>query len=467
MQKRFFIALLTLMLVQTKSVMKGVIEFTAPSCCDPIIRKITFPDKFADIPQILVTIRAIEYDAGPVGFFCQIQDVTEQDFTFQLTVLHATLKVLAYDYIAINQDEVEFGYFNVDALSMLKKAEAGDRVIPSLLTFKRTFTEDPIVQVFLVGVESQSKLIQFEVSPLTVSLHGVQLNFKKFGETSVQKVQLAYVATQSSKELAQQVTHTGQKQAHIEPVDHNEESHSSEKAEETKEFLQLRSKPKLIQINGINGLRFTSLPVTFMWQGDQIDPTALNVNLRITLDKGNQAVLGLYYFEEKEYKKCPIVYSMCNYQGSKVYLCKDVSDFNSIMRLAKSIYIPEKTSVVVYQDPSYSGAKSKITKSIPCISDWFTDVAETEMSDIKQFLQINQMKRHKDQEFKEIHLDNQKQLNKFNMVQLPRWNEAGDKIEVVQAILDSNSPPANSYKQELIQKLNEEEESFLKKRQIY
>ena len=50
MQKRFFIAFLTLMLVQTKSVMKGVIEFTAPSCCDPIIKKITFPDKFNDIP---------------------------------------------------------------------------------------------------------------------------------------------------------------------------------------------------------------------------------------------------------------------------------------------------------------------------------------------------------------------------------------------------------------------------------
>ncbi|CAD8074544.1 unnamed protein product [Paramecium sonneborni] len=463
MQKRFLIGLITLLLVQSKSVMKGVIEFTAPSCCDPIMKKITFPDKFIDIPQILVTIRAIEYDSGPVGFFCQIQDVTEQDFTFQLTVLHATLKVLAYDYIAINQDEVEFGYFNVDALSILKKAEAGDRVIPSLLTFKRTFTEDPIVQVFLVGVESQSKLIQFEVSPLTVSLHGVQLNFKKFGDTSVQKVQLAYVATQSSKELAQQVTHTGQKQAHIEPVDHHEET----KSEETKEFLQIKSKPKLIQINGINGLRFTSLPVSFMWQGDQIDPTALNVNLRITLDKGNQAVLGLYYFEEKEYKKCPIVYSMCNYQGTKVYLCKDVSDFNAIMRLAKSIYVPEKASVVVYQDPSYSGAKSKITKSIPCISDWFTDVAETEMSDIKQFLQINQMKRHKDQEFKEIHLENQKQLNKFNMVQLPRWNEAADKIEVVQAIYDSNSPPVNSIKQELIQKLSEEEETFLKNRQIY
>lgn len=56
----------------------------------------------------------------------------------------------------------------------------------------------------------------------------------------------------------------------------------------------------------------------------------------------------MYYFEEKEYKKCPIAYSMCNYQGTKVFLCKDVPDFYSIMKLAKSIYVPEKTSVVVY-----------------------------------------------------------------------------------------------------------------------
>ncbi|CAD8074542.1 unnamed protein product [Paramecium sonneborni] len=146
-------------------------------------------------------------------------------------------------------------------------------------------------------------------------------------------------------------------------------------------------------------------------------------------------------------------------QGSQIFIRKVGKQI--------CIYVPEKASVVVYQDPSYSGAKSKITKSIPCISDWFTDVAETEMSDIKQFLQINQMKRHKDQEFKEIHLENQKQLNKFNMVQLPRWNEAADKIEVVQAIYDSNSPPVNSIKQELIQKLSEEEETFLKNRQIY
>jgi hypothetical protein len=28
-------------------------------------------------------------------------------------------------------------------------------------------------------------------------------------------------------------------------------------------------------------------PISFIWQGDKIEPTALNVNLRITLDKGN------------------------------------------------------------------------------------------------------------------------------------------------------------------------------------
>ena len=50
MQKRFIIALLTLTLVSSKSVIKGVIEFTAPGCCDPLIRKVTFPDKFTDIP---------------------------------------------------------------------------------------------------------------------------------------------------------------------------------------------------------------------------------------------------------------------------------------------------------------------------------------------------------------------------------------------------------------------------------
>lgn len=77
-----------------------------------------------------------------------------------------------------------------------------------------------------------------------------------------------------------------------------------------------------------------------MWQGDSIEPTALNVNLRITLDKGNQAVLGLYYFEEKAFRKCPVVYTMCNFSGSMVYLCKDVPNFNSILKVAKSIFIP-------------------------------------------------------------------------------------------------------------------------------
>lgn len=44
---------------------------------------------------------------------------------------------------------------------------------------------------------------------------------------------------------------------------------------------------------------------------------------------------------------------------------------------------------MVYQENSYGGAKTKITKSIECISDWFTDVPETEQKDIKKFLQIN------------------------------------------------------------------------------
>lgn len=90
---------------------------------------------------------------------------------------------------------MEFGFFNTDALSLMKKNESGDRVIPTFMRFKRTFTEDPVVQVFIVGLESTSKLVQFEVSPLTVNLQGVTLNLKKFGETNIQKIQLAYVAT--------------------------------------------------------------------------------------------------------------------------------------------------------------------------------------------------------------------------------------------------------------------------------
>lgn len=56
------------------------------------MKKVTFHEKFQEIPQLLLTIRAIEYDVGPVGFFAQIQDVTETDFHFQLTVTHSILK---------------------------------------------------------------------------------------------------------------------------------------------------------------------------------------------------------------------------------------------------------------------------------------------------------------------------------------------------------------------------------------
>lgn len=131
------------------------------------------------------------------------------------------------------------------------------------MKFRRTFADDPVVQVFLIGLESTSKLIQFEVAPLSVSNKGVTLNLKKFGETSVQKIQLAYVATQSSKELAQQVTHTGQKSANIDPPPAKEEEKKEGEEEKDKdkekkgEFLQLRQgKPKLVQVNGLNGLRF-------------------------------------------------------------------------------------------------------------------------------------------------------------------------------------------------------------------
>ena len=73
-----------------------------------------------------------------------------------------------------------------------------------------------------------------------------------------------------------------------------------------------------------------------------MEPTALNVNLRITLDKGNQVILGLYYFELKPFRKCPIIYAECGYQGSHVYVCKNIPDFERVFKFAKSVKIPSK-----------------------------------------------------------------------------------------------------------------------------
>ncbi|KAM3141139.1 hypothetical protein pb186bvf_006744 [Paramecium bursaria] len=384
-----------------------MVEFSGPGCCEPIVKQIKFAEKFVEPPQILITTRALEYDVGPVSFFCSIMDVTEQGFTLQLTVTKNTLKLLTYDYVAINQDEVEFGYFNFDALSVLKDEADGDKQIPTFLKFKRSFAEDPIVQIYIIGFESLTQLIQFEILPQAVSIHGLSILLKKFGPTSISKVQLSYVATEPNKKLAQLVTHTGQSKASIEKA-------------QPQEFLQMEQKPKLVQINGLNGLRFLQGPVAFMWQGDQIDPTALNVNLRITLDKGNQIVLGLFYLEDKEFKKCPIVYSLCSYQGTKTYLCRDVPNFQKIMKVARSIFIPDKTSITVFQDIQYAGSKTKLSKSIECIQDWFLDVPETQVKDIKAFLQINQMKRHKDKQIEEI---TQGVHEVDNKIQMPFWEE--------------------------------------------
>lgn len=89
----YIISTLVLMSM-AKPVMKGVVEFNVPSCCDPIIRKVTFAEKFTEPPRVLISIRALEYEGGPVGFFSAVTDITNTsthsqyyiDFNLQLTV---------------------------------------------------------------------------------------------------------------------------------------------------------------------------------------------------------------------------------------------------------------------------------------------------------------------------------------------------------------------------------------------
>lgn len=41
--------------------------------------------------------------------------------------------------------------------------------------------------------------------------------------------------------------------------------------------------------------------------------------------------------------------------------------------MARSVRIPEKSHLVVYQDTSFTGVKTKIKESKECLSDWFED----------------------------------------------------------------------------------------------
>jgi hypothetical protein len=83
------------------------------------------------------------------------------------------------------------------------------------MRFKRHFVDEPLVQVYIVGFECDSKQVSFEVTPFSVAQNGVTLKINKYGQTGLSRLQVSYVATEQSEQLAQLVTHTGAKTATV------------------------------------------------------------------------------------------------------------------------------------------------------------------------------------------------------------------------------------------------------------
>ena len=92
-----------------------------------------------------------------------------QGFVAEVTIPKGILKLLIYEYVAVNQEEVELGFFNIDALGTLRLQQTGDATVPLFMRFRRHFVEEPLVQVFIVGFDTETKEIQFEVSPFSVA----------------------------------------------------------------------------------------------------------------------------------------------------------------------------------------------------------------------------------------------------------------------------------------------------------
>lgn len=46
--------------------------------------------------------------------------MTSLGFVAEVTIPKGILKLLIYEYVAINQEEVEMGFFNIDALGTLR-----------------------------------------------------------------------------------------------------------------------------------------------------------------------------------------------------------------------------------------------------------------------------------------------------------------------------------------------------------
>jgi hypothetical protein len=60
-----------------KNIQKGVFQFQSIGCCDPVSSQIVFEHPMVEAPQIILTIRALEYEGGPIAYFTSLNDVSE------------------------------------------------------------------------------------------------------------------------------------------------------------------------------------------------------------------------------------------------------------------------------------------------------------------------------------------------------------------------------------------------------
>ena len=64
--------------------------------------------------------------------------------------------------------------------------------------------------------------------------------------------------------------------------------------------------------------------------------------------------------------ECAILYEECGFKGESFNLCKDHDDLN-IEHDVKSIFVPKKTKVTLFNLDKFKGKKATFTKSVECL----------------------------------------------------------------------------------------------------
>lgn len=65
---------------------------------------------------------------------------------------------------------------------------------------------------------------------------------------------------------------------------------------------------------------------------------------------------------------CAILYALCDYKGDSFNLCKDHANLD-VPHDIKSVYVPKKTKVTLYNLDNFNGKKATFSKSVECLDN--------------------------------------------------------------------------------------------------